>query len=147
MNSPPFSTPKTKARFNRPRPVSRSQSHQPVSPCVPSMPNARSQHLPASYGDLRDRWATCRDRVVQRPKLGNFKEARSFNQSSFSARPAVDSTGSAPFGGVAGVTDPEGPLTNKLVRQALNHAVNRDEIVEFLVTLQVIFLLEESEDA
>lgn len=34
---------------------------------------------------------------------------------------------------VAGVTDPEGPLTNKLVRQALNHAVNREEIVEFLV--------------
>ena len=34
---------------------------------------------------------------------------------------------------VAGVTDPEGPLTNSLVRQALNHAVNRDEIVEFLV--------------
>jgi len=33
----------------------------------------------------------------------------------------------------AGVTDPEGPLTNVLVRQALNHAVNREEIVEFLV--------------
>lgn len=33
----------------------------------------------------------------------------------------------------AGVTDPEGPLTNPLVRQALNHAVNREEIVEFLV--------------
>lgn len=33
----------------------------------------------------------------------------------------------------AGVSDPEGPLTNKLVRQALNHAVNREEIVEFLV--------------
>jgi peptide/nickel transport system substrate-binding protein len=33
----------------------------------------------------------------------------------------------------AGVSDPEGPLTNKLVRQALNHAVNRAEIVEFLV--------------
>lgn len=32
-----------------------------------------------------------------------------------------------------GVTDPEGPLTNRLVRQALNHAVNRQEIVEFLV--------------
>ncbi len=34
---------------------------------------------------------------------------------------------------VAGVTDPKGPLTNTLVRQALNHAVNREEIVEFLV--------------
>jgi peptide/nickel transport system substrate-binding protein len=33
----------------------------------------------------------------------------------------------------AGVSDPDGPLTNKLVRQALNHAVNRAEIVEFLV--------------
>lgn len=33
----------------------------------------------------------------------------------------------------AGVSDAEGPMTNKLVRQALNHAVNREEIVEFLV--------------
>ncbi|MGB0507357.1 MAG: ABC transporter substrate-binding protein, partial [Pikeienuella sp.] len=33
----------------------------------------------------------------------------------------------------AGVSDTEGPMTNKLVRQALNHAVNREEIVEFLV--------------
>lgn len=33
----------------------------------------------------------------------------------------------------AGVSDSNGPMTNKLVRQALNHAVNREEIVEFLV--------------
>jgi peptide/nickel transport system substrate-binding protein len=33
----------------------------------------------------------------------------------------------------AGVSGPDGPLTKKLVRQALNHAVNRAEIVEFLV--------------
>ena len=33
----------------------------------------------------------------------------------------------------AGVTDPEGPLTNRLVRQALNHAVDRADIVDNLV--------------
>ena len=33
----------------------------------------------------------------------------------------------------AGITDPEGPLTNRLVRQALNHAVDREDIVENLV--------------
>ena len=33
----------------------------------------------------------------------------------------------------AGITDPDGPLTNRLVRQALNHAVDREDIVENLV--------------
>lgn len=33
----------------------------------------------------------------------------------------------------AGVAEPDGPMTKKLVRQALNHAVNREEIVEHLV--------------
>lgn len=32
-----------------------------------------------------------------------------------------------------GHTDPQGPLTNRLVRQAMNHAVNRNEIAEYLV--------------
>lgn len=33
----------------------------------------------------------------------------------------------------AGYTDPDGPLTNVAVRQAINHAVNRDEMAEFLI--------------
>lgn len=33
----------------------------------------------------------------------------------------------------AGITDPEGPLTDLRVRQAMNHAVNRPEIAEFLM--------------
>jgi peptide/nickel transport system substrate-binding protein len=33
----------------------------------------------------------------------------------------------------AGITDPDGPLTDLRVRQAMNHAVNRDEIAEFLM--------------
>ena len=33
----------------------------------------------------------------------------------------------------AGVTDPEGPMTDIRVRRAMNHAINRDEIVNFLV--------------
>ncbi|MEO9527558.1 ABC transporter substrate-binding protein [Roseibium sp.] len=32
-----------------------------------------------------------------------------------------------------GHTDPEGPLTNVLVRRAMNHAINRKEIAEFLM--------------
>ena len=32
-----------------------------------------------------------------------------------------------------GHTDPDGPLTNRQVRQAMNHAVNRSEIAEFLM--------------
>lgn len=32
-----------------------------------------------------------------------------------------------------GHTDPEGPLTNVLVRRAMNHAINRSEIAEFLM--------------
>lgn len=32
-----------------------------------------------------------------------------------------------------GITDPEGPLTDLRVRQAMNHAVNRTEIAEFLM--------------
>jgi len=33
----------------------------------------------------------------------------------------------------AGYTDPEGPLTNVLVRQGLNHAINKKDIAEYLV--------------
>ncbi|WP_252913274.1 ABC transporter substrate-binding protein [Aliihoeflea aestuarii] len=33
----------------------------------------------------------------------------------------------------AGHTDPDGPLTNRLVRQAMNHAVNKPDIAEYLV--------------
>jgi peptide/nickel transport system substrate-binding protein len=33
----------------------------------------------------------------------------------------------------AGYTDPDGPLTNVLVRRGLNHAINKQEIVEFLM--------------
>jgi len=33
----------------------------------------------------------------------------------------------------AGYTDPDGPLTNRLVRQGLNHAINKHDIARFLV--------------
>ncbi len=33
----------------------------------------------------------------------------------------------------AGYTDPDGPLTNVKVRQAINHALNREEMAEFLI--------------
>lgn len=33
----------------------------------------------------------------------------------------------------AGYTDPEGPLTNQLVRQGLNHAINKADIAQYLV--------------
>ncbi len=32
-----------------------------------------------------------------------------------------------------GMTDPEGPMTNLLVRRAMNHAINREAIVEYLI--------------
>jgi peptide/nickel transport system substrate-binding protein len=33
----------------------------------------------------------------------------------------------------AGYTDPDGPLTNVLVRQAINHALNRSEMAQYLI--------------